>query len=337
MRRRGSGAVGMNRSHVWDRGPGVCVLAVGSFVLRVVVRRPAGSAFAWMLLVAMLPFAGFALYLRVRRAPDRARGLRRAAFLPVSRRSRRPLDVRHRRPAAARAAAASACRPALRAAGLPVLSGSTLDLHAGARTILRAIIETSTPPTKVDMAFYIWNAGARPTRWRRRSKPRRRACSAACCSTRWAGVLKSAWPARLRQAGVTRSKWRWGRPARPRVPARRPAPARKIVVVDERVAYTGSMNLVDPRFFKRDAGGRRVGRRRWCALPARRWRRCARCSLSTGSCRPASRSCRPARAAFAARRAVGGGAGAGRALPARRGRAGEPAHPRRRRRRPAGA
>jgi len=29
---------------------------------------------------------------------------------------------------------------------------------------------------------------------------------------------------------------------------------RKIVVVDERIAYTGSMNLVDPRFFKQDAG-----------------------------------------------------------------------------------
>ena len=29
---------------------------------------------------------------------------------------------------------------------------------------------------------------------------------------------------------------------------------RKIVVIDGEVAYTGSMNLVDPRFFKRDAG-----------------------------------------------------------------------------------
>lgn len=29
---------------------------------------------------------------------------------------------------------------------------------------------------------------------------------------------------------------------------------RKLVVIDDQVAYTGSMNLVDPRFFKRDAG-----------------------------------------------------------------------------------
>ena len=29
---------------------------------------------------------------------------------------------------------------------------------------------------------------------------------------------------------------------------------RGVVVVDGRIAYTGSMNLVDPRFFKQDAG-----------------------------------------------------------------------------------
>jgi cardiolipin synthase len=29
---------------------------------------------------------------------------------------------------------------------------------------------------------------------------------------------------------------------------------RKIVVIDDAVGYTGSFNLVDPRFFKQDAG-----------------------------------------------------------------------------------
>ena len=29
---------------------------------------------------------------------------------------------------------------------------------------------------------------------------------------------------------------------------------RKIVVIDDEIAYTGSFNLVDPRFFKQDAG-----------------------------------------------------------------------------------
>jgi cardiolipin synthase len=29
---------------------------------------------------------------------------------------------------------------------------------------------------------------------------------------------------------------------------------RKLVVIDDRVGYTGSMNMVDPRFFKQNAG-----------------------------------------------------------------------------------
>ncbi len=29
---------------------------------------------------------------------------------------------------------------------------------------------------------------------------------------------------------------------------------RKIVVIDDEIAYTGSFNLVDPRFFKQEAG-----------------------------------------------------------------------------------
>jgi len=29
---------------------------------------------------------------------------------------------------------------------------------------------------------------------------------------------------------------------------------RKVVLIDNYIAYTGSMNLVDPRFFKQDAG-----------------------------------------------------------------------------------
>lgn len=39
---------------------------------------------------------------------------------------------------------------------------------------------------------------------------------------------------------------------------------RKIILIDNRIAYTGSMNMVDPRFFKQDAG---VGQ--WIDLMAR--------------------------------------------------------------------
>ena len=82
---------------------------------------------------------------------------------------------------------------------------------------------------------------------------------------------------------------------------------RKIVVVDERIAYTGSMNLVDPRFFKQDAG---VGE--WVdamvriegpAVAALRAVFLFDWNLQTGEPFVAS-----SEAAFAERRAVGGAA-----------------------------
>ena len=66
------------------------------------------------------------------------------------------------------------------------------------------------------------------------------------------------------------------------------------------------MNLVDPRFFRQDAG---VGE--WVdAMVHRRagGGGAARCSCSTGSCRPASRSYRRATPRSRQRRAVGGAA-----------------------------
>jgi cardiolipin synthase len=66
--------------------------------------------------------------------------------------------------------------------------------------------------------------------------------------------LRTGWPARLRAAGIQLEAALAISPmglAFQRADLRL---HRKIVVVDERIAYTGSMNLVDPRFFKQDAG-----------------------------------------------------------------------------------
>jgi cardiolipin synthase len=66
--------------------------------------------------------------------------------------------------------------------------------------------------------------------------------------------LKSDWPERMRSRGielkVALAVRPWKFPFR-RIDLRL---HRKIVVIDRRVGYTGSLNLVDPRFFKQDAG-----------------------------------------------------------------------------------
>jgi len=289
----------------------VIVVTVG---LRVIwVRRPAGSAYAWLLLVSVLPFAGMALYLLFGERPIGRKRLRRAqAFygsFPSVAGPLWALDVADLSPLPPVQRGLS--NLALRAAGLPVLKGSTLALHAGAETILRAIIDDiEAAHESADIAFYIWNAGGTADEVAaalERAAARGVRCRVLLDALGSKAFLKTAWPARLRAAGI---RLEAALAIGPLGLVFRRADLRlhrKIVVVDERVAYTGSMNLVDPRFFKQDAGvGEWVdamARIEGPAVAALRAVFLFDWSLQTGEPFVASSS-----AAFAARRAVEGAA-----------------------------
>ena len=160
--------------------------------------------------------------------------------------------------------------------GIPTVAGSMAQFHSESEQILRAIAKDIDNAHKsVLMEFYIWNeggaadevlealvragrrgvscrvlvdaVGARP--WWRGRQPQR---------LREAGVrVQPALPVSLLQALVSRNDLRLHR---------------KIVVIDGRVAWTGSMNLVDPCCFKQNA---HVGRwsMPWSAWKDRSWRR----------------------------------------------------------------
>lgn len=229
--------------------------------LRVIwVRRPAGSAYAWLLLVSALPFAGLAMYLLFGERPIGRKRLRRAqAFYADFPAITTPLwapDVAEplSLPPAQRGLAALA----MGTAGLPVLKGSTLALHGGAETILRAIIaDIDAAWESIDMAFYIWNAGGTADEVvaaMERAAARGVRCRVLLDALGSKAFLRTGLPARLRAAGI-QLKVALGVGPLGLVFKRADLRLhRKIVVVDERVAYTGSMNLVDPRFFKQDAG-----------------------------------------------------------------------------------
>ncbi len=288
------------------------LISVGGVALRVIwVRRSSGSAFAWLLLVALLPFAGVVMYLLFGERPIGRERLRRAhafyaAFPDVATPLWQP-DV----------ADAKALPPGLRgiaelarnAAGMPVLAGSTLSLYAGAEEILRAIIaDIEQAHETIDIAFYIWNEGGTADEVGEaleRASARGVQCRVLLDALGSKPFLKGSWPARLRAGGirleVALSVGLLGLVFQ-RADLRL---HRKIVVVDERVAYTGSMNLVDPRFFKQDAGvGEWVDAMVRVAGPAIAALRAVFLfdwKLQTGEPYVASSS-----SAFIARRAVGG-------------------------------
>jgi cardiolipin synthase A/B len=229
--------------------------------LRVIwVRRPAGSAFAWLLLVVVLPLVGLVLYLLFGERPIGRKRLRRAhAFYGDFARVVTPLwEVDVVAPAALGARLGGLATLAHKASGLPVLGGSTLSLHAGAETILRAIIgDVDEAAESVDMAFYIWNAGGVADEVQaalERAARRGVRCRVLLDALGSKAFLKTDAPTRMRAAGIELEA---ALAIGPLGLIYRRADLRlhrKIVVVDERVAYTGSMNLVDPRYFKQDAG-----------------------------------------------------------------------------------
>jgi cardiolipin synthase len=234
------------------------VAGVGARVI--LTRHPPGSSFAWLLLVALLPGVGLVAYILIGERPI---GRRRKAYAEQFY-AELPATLAHLAPQE-RADPADIAPPwdglarlASAASGMPVMAGSSLALIPGAEAILRAIIaDVARARSSIDMAFYIWNAGgtadevAQALEHAAARGVRVRVLLDAMGSK---AFLRSEWPARLRAAGVdlraALAVRAWQIPFQ-RIDLRL---HRKIVVVDEHIGYTGSMNLVDPRFFKQGAG-----------------------------------------------------------------------------------
>jgi len=238
------------------------VAVVLAISLRVIMRRPpSGVALAWMFLAAFLPLVGAVFYLLI---GERRVGQRRARRIAAIRadyaklahhvidRGLTQVPWDKHRPEARGMDRLGSCL-----IGIPTVAGSMAQFYSESDLILRAIAQDIDNARKsVLMEFYIWNeggaadevlealvragqrgvscrvlvdaVGARP--WWRGRQPQQ---------LREAGVqVQLALPVSLLQAVVSRNDLRLHR---------------KIVVIDGRIAWTGSMNLVDPRYFKQNA------------------------------------------------------------------------------------
>ena len=236
------------------------VVAIG---VRVIVRRPdPGVALAWLFLVALLPYVGALIYLLIgerRVDPRREREIR-----VLQGDYRRIFDARTGPEAAAidwpRQSSAARRLDTLgrNFIGSAAVGGSAFRLFSDTAEVLQAIArDIDAARTSVVMEFYIWSAGGEADAVLDaviRAVGRGVSCRIMVDALGGRPWWKSGAPARLRAAGVDL------RPALPVGPLRGFVGRtdlrlhRKIVVVDGAVAWTGSMNMVDPRFFKVDAG-----------------------------------------------------------------------------------
>lgn len=226
--------------------------------LRVIMRRrPIGVSLAWLALIVIVPVVGALLYLLIgenrlgERRAARARAIGRLALDRLrALADGAPVDWARLSPA---------CEPlhrqALYAVGVPAQGGNRLELYGDAeRTLRRLIADVDAARQTFDMVFYIWSAGGLADEVAEallRAVKRGVRCRVLLDAVGSGRFLRSRQAAHLRAGGVrlvaalpvglVRTLFR-------RLDLRN---HRKIVVIDGEIGWTGSMNLADPRFFKR--------------------------------------------------------------------------------------
>ncbi len=229
--------------------------------IRVIMRKRSSSvSFAWLIVILLLPFIGAIIYLFFgeNRIPEKR--VERAESLLEhyqhwlhTLRDRAPVDWSAINPE---------CEPINRQAnsliGIPALAGNDLELITEPKDIMQAIIQDiNSACSTCHLQFYIWHDGGTADMVAEaliRAVKRGVTCRVLVDSIGSKTFFKGNIIKRMQNSGV---KVLESLPAGiikalfSRIDIRN---HRKIVIIDGVIAYTGSQNMVDPRFFKKDQG-----------------------------------------------------------------------------------
>jgi cardiolipin synthase len=229
--------------------------------IRVIRRRTAvGVSLAWLAVIFSIPFAGAVVYLLFgEKRLGRHRAARAAAKVGditawLASLAERPDAV----PPQVGSAGEPLQRHVRRVLGFPVLCGNEIDLLDDFQSIFDALVaDIDAAERTCDLAFYIWHKGGRAgdvVDALVRAAGRGVRCRVMADAMGSKPFLKGDLPRRLREAGVALTVALPTGPLRTIFVRADLRNHRKIAVIDDRVAYTGSQNLVDPRYFKQGSG-----------------------------------------------------------------------------------
>lgn len=235
------------------------LITIGVSLRIIKVRLPVATSLAWLVLVFFLPVVGSVLYLVLgekrlgREITARAEAIRGryGQWLQAM-----PPDIRTN-PSGLSTGARSLSLLAERTTGIPAMPGNRLLLLDAAEPILHSIIrDIDSASSFCHLEFYIWEAGGMADGVGDalvRAAGRGVACRVMLDAMGSAGFLRNPVSKVLEAEGVEVAV---ALPVSPlSVFSVRPDIRlhRKIVVIDDKIGYTGSFNLVDPRYFKQEA------------------------------------------------------------------------------------
>ncbi|BDH45647.1 cardiolipin synthase A [Salmonella enterica subsp. enterica serovar Choleraesuis] len=236
-------------------------LLIAGITLRVLMkRRTVPSAMAWLLIIYILPLVGIVAYLSLgelhlgKRRAERARAMwpSTAKWLTNLRASRHIFATETSE------VASSLFQLCERRQGIAGVKGNQLQLLTASDDVMQALIrDIQLARSNIEMVFYIWQPGGLADKVAESLMAAARRgihCRLLLDSAGSVAFFRSPWARMMRNAGVEvveALKVNLMRVFFRRMDLRQ---HRKMVLIDNYIAYTGSMNMVDPRFFKQDAG-----------------------------------------------------------------------------------
>ncbi|WP_457666763.1 cardiolipin synthase [Thiolapillus sp.] len=239
------------------------LLIVVGISIRVIMRRPnTGVALSWLIIVAIFPFVGALLYLLIGERRIGNRRTRRINKLRAEYEKLAQSEIANRMAeidwTTHTPTAAAMNRLGINMLGFPAVRGSQFEFYSDARSILKKMCEDiDAAHDSILMEFYIWNEGGMADEVLdavMRAAGRGVSCRILVDAMGARPWWKGHQPKQLRDAGVQLCQALPVGLFRTLVGRTDLRLHRKIVVVDGETAWTGSMNLVDPRFFKQESG-----------------------------------------------------------------------------------
>lgn len=236
-------------------------LLIASVTLRILMKRRAvPSAMALLLIIYILPLVGIIAYLSFGELHlGKRRAERAKAMWPST--AHWLADLKNCKSIFATGnseVATPLFQLCERRQGIAGVKGNQLQLLTTSDDTLKALIrDIELARSNIEMVFYIWQPGGLADQVAESLMAAARRgvhCRLLLDSAGSVTFFRSPYPAMMRNAGVEvveALKVNLMRVFLRRMDLRQ---HRKVVLIDNFIAYTGSMNLVDPRFFKQDAG-----------------------------------------------------------------------------------